>query len=118
MMVRDAAAQATTAMGAHALSLASSGGARAAAFSRPLSTRMDAGGMMTVRSRMGCPQRGQETRSSWKILHNSDAQASHRGCSPSDGSLVSRMQRCSGVVSVGGAGTISLRQAWWAAKTP
>ena len=115
---RCASRQAPTANGSRAFSECSPGGARAAACSSPLTTRIVAGGITTVRSRMGAPQRGQETLSSWKILHNKAAQASHAGCGPSAGSLVSRMRRCSGVASTGGAGTISLRQAWLGAKTP
>jgi hypothetical protein len=95
--------QAPTASGSRARSDCSHGGARAAACSSPLTTRIVAGGMTTVRRRMGAPQRGQETLSSWKILHINAAQASHAGWGPSAGSLVSRMRRCSGVVSTGGA---------------
>ena len=99
--------QAPTASRSHTLSDCSPGGARAAACSSPLTTRIVAGGRTTVRSRMGAPQCGQEIRSSWKIRHINAAQASHAGWGPGAGSLVSRMRRCSGVASTGGAGTIA-----------
>ncbi len=60
VMVRGAAPQATTASGSRALTPTWSGGARAEARSRPFTTRIVAGAMTTVRTRMGLPRRGQE----------------------------------------------------------
>ncbi len=58
VMVRGAAPQATTASGSRALSPAWSGGARAAARSRPFTTRIVAGAMTTALTRAVGPGMG------------------------------------------------------------
>ncbi len=89
---RGLRAHAPTASWSRALSSSSSGGALAAAFSSPLTTRIVAGAITTVRTFMGSPQRGQETRSSWNTRHRSAAHVIQAGWGASAGSLVSRMR--------------------------
>ena len=117
-MSRGRVPHAPTASWSCALSSTRSGGALAAARRSPLTTRVVAGGITTVRSLMGLLQRGQEILSSWKTRQRRAAHASQAGSGPSAGALVSRRRRWSGVVSAGGVGTISLRQLWLEAKTP
>ena len=73
---RERAPHAPTASWSWALSSTRSGGARAAARSSPLTTRIVAGGITTVRTLMGLPQRGQEILSSRKTRQRRAAHAS------------------------------------------
>ena len=110
--------QATTAGGVRSLLPAWSGGARAAAHSRPSAhqrysaapacwarstlatdiTRKPAGARATVRARIGCPLRGHRARSYWDTLQSDAAHASQAGWGPSAGSLVSLMWWWAGAV--------------------